>query len=209
MYVTSSRGSQAANSKANFRDKRYGVPKLLVDLLSGERETRLWSTSQMILRDAPEDLQAAEAFTGAFSLEDRPAVGLFEARIAKRDAARRVIGAEFAWISPAGRELLGGALAARQADSQDQLPALRVSITQQTVNWSLTGMLLERYQGKLEPGQPFRGMIRLEKAEEPGPFGATVIRVDGERRTLALKFQDLPGDTFGLLEAAIKKSGAS
>ncbi len=44
-------------SKTNFRDKRCLLPSLLVDLLTGVCETRLWSAGQRILRDVSEDLR--------------------------------------------------------------------------------------------------------------------------------------------------------
>jgi hypothetical protein len=64
------------------------------------------------------------------------------------------------------------------------------------------------FQGRLAQGETFAGTIRLEKGQEPGRFAATVIRADTERRSLALKFQDLSTSTFALLEAAMKKTSA-
>ena len=209
MHATTLRGAQAPTGKSSFRDKRYTMPCLLVDLLSGICETRLWSNAQLILRDFAGDLAVGEEFTGTFTFDDNPACGLFQARAVRLDPARRLAGAEFRWLSPAARDLIADAQAARKPDAPDQGPIMKVSITQQTINWSLTGMLLGRYQGELAEGQSLRGMIRLEKTQEPGPFAASVIRVNAERHTLALKFQDLPNGTFALLEAAIKKSGAS
>jgi hypothetical protein len=209
MHAISSRGTQPSTGKASFRDKRYAMPCLLVDLLSGIHETRRWSSAQLILRDFAGDLTAGEDFTGTVAFDDNPACGLFQARAVRLDAARRLLGAEFRWLSPAARDLIADAAAARQPDAPDQGPVMKLSITQPTINWSLTGMLLARYSGELAEGQPFRGMIRLEKTQEPGPFAASVIRSNRERRTLALKFQELPSATFALLEAAIKKSNAN
>jgi len=209
MHSTTLRGAQPSTSKSSFRDKRYTMPCLLVDLLSGVHETRHWSNAQLILRDFGGDLAVGEEFTGTFTFDDNPACGLFQACAVRLDPARRLAGAEFRWLSPAARDLIADAQAARTPDAPDQGPVMKVSITQPTINWSLTGMLLGRYQGALAEGQPFRGMIRLEKTQEPGPFAASVIRVNPERHTLALKFQDLPNGTFALLEAAIKKSNAN
>jgi hypothetical protein len=206
MHPPRSGGARPGASKSSFRDKRYATPILLVDLQSGVRETGLWSASQLILRDAPDDLTLDQDFTGAFSFEDDPACGLFQARAVKLDSARRVLGARFDWISAGGQALIEAMLARRKPDAPDQGPIMKVSITHKTINWSLTGMLLERYTGELKSGQSFRGMIRLERAQEPGMFGATVIRANAERRTLAMKFQELPPETFTLLEVAIKKS---
>ncbi len=47
-------------SKANFRDQRYALPSLLVDLPTGVSETGLWSAGQMALRDVPDDLSLDE-----------------------------------------------------------------------------------------------------------------------------------------------------
>jgi hypothetical protein len=209
MRAMTSSGDRATTGKTNFRDKRYAMPCLLVDLLSGVYETRRWSSSQLILRDFAGDLAPGEDFTGTFTFDDKPACGLFQARAVRIDAARRMMGAEFRWLSAPARDLIADAQAARTPDAPDQGPVMKMSITQQTVNWSLSGMLLERYYGPLVDGQPFQGMIRLEKTQEPGPFTASVIRVNAERHTLALKFQELSTSTFTLLEAAIKKSTAN
>jgi hypothetical protein len=209
MRATSPRFARSAPAKASVRDKRYVMPCLLVDLLSGIYETRHWSGSQMILRDFTGDLALGEEFTGTFTFDDDPACGLFQAHAVRLDPARRLLGAEFRWLSPPARDLIADALAARQPDAPDQGPVMKLSITQPTINWSLTGMLLGRYHGAVATGSPVYGMIRLEKAQEPGRFAASVIRVNPERHSLALKFQDLPAGTFALLEAAIKKSAAN
>ncbi len=48
MYVTAARGTKAAKSKTNFRDKPCGIPKLLVDLLRGVTETRPRSAAALL-----------------------------------------------------------------------------------------------------------------------------------------------------------------
>jgi hypothetical protein len=201
--------TQTTGGKATFRDKRYVVPPLLVDLMSGVCETRLWSASQLILRDFVGDVAQNEDFTGSFTFDDDTTCGLFQARAVKRDPARGLVGAEFRWLSEKARALIADALAQRKPDAPDQGPVMKVSVALATANWSLSGMLLERYRGNLTAGQAFSGMIRLEKTQEPGPFNAVVIRVNEELHTLALKFSDLSSSTFALLEAAIKKSNAS
>jgi hypothetical protein len=210
MHVTNSRKPNPAAIKSNFRDKRYFVPNLLVDLLSAGHETRLWSASQLILRDIEHPPAADEMLTGVLSFASRPGVtGLFQARVARLDPARKLLGATFEWIDDAGRALIQDMQALRKADAPDDTPVMKVTIAHETANWSLTGMLVARYRGDLQTGQPFRGLIRLEKAQEPGPFYGSVIRADAERRTLAVKFQELPPKTFALLETAIKKSNAN
>jgi hypothetical protein len=210
MQVTDPRKPGASSAKANFRDKRYVVPNLLVDLLNGSHETTLWTASQVILRDVAHPPAADEVFTGVFSFATRPdATGLFQARVARLDPARQLVGATFEWVSEPGRALIADMLAERQPDAPDETPVMKITIAHETVNWSLTGMLVARYRGSLTAGQPFRGLIRLEKAQEPGPFYGSVIRADGNRQTLAVKFQELPPKTFALLETAIKKSNAN
>jgi hypothetical protein len=202
--------TQTTGGKATFRDKRYVVPLLLVDLLSSVSETRLWSASQLILRDFVGDVAQNEDFTGSFTFDDdKTTLGLFQARAVKRDPARGLVGAEFRWLSERARALIADKLARRNPDAPDQGPVMKVSVALPTANWSLSGMLLERYHGNLAAGEAFGGMIRLEKTQEPGPFNAVVIRVNAEQHTLALKFSDLSSSTFALLEAAIKKSNAS
>ncbi|MEJ0072180.1 MAG: hypothetical protein WDO24_29590 [Pseudomonadota bacterium] len=87
-------GIKAANSKASFRDKRYLVPSLLVDLSTEIYETTLWSGSQLILRDVYDDLAVGQTFTGSLAFDDAPECGLFEARAVRLDPARRLVGAD-------------------------------------------------------------------------------------------------------------------
>lgn len=209
MQSATSRTAQGASTKASFRDKRYVVPPLLVDLMTGVHEVRRWSASQMILQGFVGSLALNEEFTGALSFDDDPTSGLFQACAVKLDEARGLVGAEFRWLSDTTRALIADALDKRKPDAPDQMPVMKVSVALSTANWSLSGMLLERYHGDLKEGETFAGMIRLEKTQEPGRFQAAVIRVNTERRTLALKFQDLSPQTFTLLETAIKKSNAS
>jgi hypothetical protein len=201
--------ARPAASNPSHRDKRYAAPNLLVDLLDAVNETSLWSPAQLILKNFEGDLIADETFTGAFSFEGEEACGLFEARALRVDPARKMVGAEFLWVSKPGRDVMALMAERRKADGLDENPTMRITVTHRTINWSLTGMLLERYRGDLQTGQPFRGMIRIEKTQEPGSFCASVIRADHERHTLALKFQELPPGSFTLLEAAIKKSNAN
>jgi hypothetical protein len=210
MHVSNSRKPNPGAIKANIRDKRYVIPNLLVDLLEGGHETRLWSASQVILRDVEHPPELDEVVTGQLSFAQRPGQsGLFQARIARLDPTRKLVGATFEWLNDSARALIEDAQAARKADAPDDTPAMKVTIAHQTINWSLTGMLVARYRGALQGGQPFRGLIRLEKAQEPAPFYGSVIRADGNRLTLAVKFQELPPKTFALLETAIKKTNAN
>src|SRR3954471_1196981 len=199
MQATNSRKPALAALKANFRDKRYVVPNLLVDLPGNSHQTTLWSATQVILRGVEHPPAADEVFTGILSFAKRPdATGLFQARVARLDPARKLVGATSEWINEPGRALIEDMLAQRKPDAPDDTPVMNVSIAHETTNWSLTGMLVARYRGDLKGGQPFRGLIRLEKAQEPGPFYASVIRADAKRETLAVKFQELPPKTFAL-----------
>lgn len=194
---------------APVRDKRYTIPTLLVDVFDSMHETALWSQSQMIIKNYEGPLRQGENFTGAFTFEENGACGLFEAEVARLDANRKVIGIQFRWISKSGGDLMEKMAEQRDPNAPDQGPIMRVMVTHSTINWSLSGMLLDRFYDDFKSGQAFRGMIRLEKSQEPGIFSASAIRVDPERHALAMRFTELPPETFKLLETAIKKSAGS
>jgi hypothetical protein len=83
---------------------------------------------------------------------------------------------------------------------------MRVTFTYPTINWSLSGGLIGQYWGGLPEGEPFNGLIRVEKAQESGVFSAILIKHNEERHTLAIKFTSLSSETFELLETAMKKN---
>jgi hypothetical protein len=198
----------AKPSKAAFRDKRYTIPILSVDLFEKVHETRLWSFSQMIIPKYEGHMPQGETFTGAFNFEGSRTFGLFEAKGVKVDPAKQMIGAVFTWISKPGFELLEKHNAERAPEMPvEEQPKMRVTFTYPTINWSLTGALIAQYWGGLKTGEAFNGMIRVEKAQESGVFSGTTIKHNVDRHTLALKFTSLSSETFELLESAMKKSG--
>lgn len=200
------RSAKSGPVKTAFRDKRYTIPVLSVDLFEKIYPSTLWSPSQLILRDYTHGLDVGIRFSGTFNFEGHSSFGMFQAVVAKRDVDRMMLGVKFEWISPGGIELMTAMNSVQPGQSPIQTSAMRVSITQPTVNWSLTGLLLDQYYGELEAGIQIRGMIRIDKAQESGIFNASVVRNNRERKTLALKFAALPGQTFELLENAMKKT---
>jgi hypothetical protein len=194
--------------RAAHRDKRYTIPVLSVDLFEKVHETRLWSFSQLIVPKYEGRMPQGATFTGAFTFEDRPShFGLFEAKALRIDAAKQMIGAEFTWISKPGFELLEQVNATRKPDMPAaEVPKMKVTFTYPTINWSLSGALIGQYWGGLPEGEPFNGMIRVEKAQESGVFSGIMIKYNEDRRTLATKFTSLSSETFELLETAMKKN---
>jgi len=201
-------GTKPTNVRAAHRDKRYTIPVLSVDLFEKVHETRLWSFSQMIIPKYEGGLPQGATFTGAFTFESfTPAFGLFEAKAVRIDTGKQMIGAEFTWISKPGFELLERVNATRKPDMPAiEIPKMRVTFTYPTINWSLSGGLIGNYWGGLPEGEPFNGMIRIEKAQESGVFSAILIKHNEERHTLAIKFTSLSSETFELLETAMKKN---
>lgn len=200
--------STPAPLKAAFRDKRYTIPLLSVDLFEKVLETRLWSFSQTIIPKYEGKMPQGSSFTGAFTFEGyTPAFGLFEAKAVRVDTAKQMVGAEFTWISKQGFELLEKLNATRKPDMPAiEVPKLRITLTYPTINWSLSGCLVHQYWGGLNDGEQFNGLIRIEKAQESGVFTGTVIRYNEERHTLAVKFTSLSSETFELLETSMKKN---
>jgi hypothetical protein len=194
--------------KAAHRDKRYTIPVLSVDLFEKVLETRLWSFSQLIIPKYDGRMPQGATFTGAFTFEGyTPAFGLFEAKARKIDTGKQMIGAEFTWVSKPGFELLEKLSKDRKPDTPSiEIPKMRVTFTYPTINWSLSGALLNNYWGGIADGEPFNGMIRVEKAQEAGVFSGTSIRFNEDRHTLALKFTSMSAETFELLEISMKKN---
>jgi hypothetical protein len=196
------------NVRSAHRDKRYTIPILSVDLFEKVLETRLWSMTQMIIPNYEGGMPQGATFTGCFTFEHHtPRIGLFEAKAAKIDTGKKLLGAVFNWITKEGTDLLDTVNKERKPDMpQIEVPKMRITLTYQTINWSLSGALLGSYWGGLADGQPFNGMIRVEKAQDSGVFSGASIRFNVDRKTLAMKFTSLSSETFELLEAAMKKN---
>jgi hypothetical protein len=189
-----------------IRDKRYRIPVLSVDLFKEPSETQLWSTTQFILKDFRGGFKTDQKFNGAFRFQGMDRFGLFTAKAVRVDEFRQMLGAEFERVSDDGQELMR--LAAERPRSDDSMPPMIVSITHNTINWSLSGMLLENFYWDAKPKTIIRGLIRVERQMGSAYFNASVIRANRETNTLALRFEPLPAATFSLLEAAIKKQAA-
>jgi hypothetical protein len=198
--------------RAPVRDKRYGKPALLVDLLEGAYRTPFWSPTQMIVRNLAQDLAPGARFSGAFQFDGAPGCGLFEATVTRAVSERQLIGASFEWISAHGRALMAGFEGRRQRDALGGGPQMTVMLTRATFNWSLSGLLIPSTGLSAPVGGRVSGLLRLDKAQEPGPFTASVIRRTIEPETgqdaLALKYVDLPPTSFALLKGAIRKHPA-
>lgn len=194
-------------SNAAFRDKRYKIPVLSVDLFEKVYPTTRWSMQHLILTEYTGHLQQGDEFSGCFTFEHHKEFGLFEGFVARADPKKQMLGIELRQLSKDGQTLLDYMNGLRTPDQPDKGREMRVSITYRTINWSLTGMLLDRYFGGLGKAQEFRGMVRSDRAHESGIFAANVVRYNEERRTLAMKFTSLSPETFELLEDAIKKQG--
>lgn len=190
-----------------FRDKRYTIPVLTVDMLTPPYLTRLWSPTQLIIKDFAGTIAVGDRLTGGFKFDERAVGGYFEAKVVRVDTTRKMIGAQFTWLSPEGQALLerNNQIPAEEAPLQSK--TLIVNLMHSTINWSLSGLLADQFFTEMPPGQQVRGLIRISKSVQAGVFNALVIRVNMERHTLALKFGTLPPDTFALLENAMKKSG--
>jgi hypothetical protein len=188
------------------RDKRYRIPVLSVDLFQEPYETPLWSATQFILKDFRGGFKADQKFNGAFRFKGLDLFGLFTAKAVRVDQFRQMLGAEFERVSDDGQELMK--LAAALPRTEDGPPLMIFSITHNTINWSLSGMLLENFYWDAKPRSIVRGLIRVERQKESSTFSASVIRANRDTNTLALRFEPLPPATFSLLEAAIKKQAA-
>ena len=192
------------------RDKRYYGPALRVDLLDNEHKTPLWSASQLIIKakpgGLPGGLEPDQTVTAVFSFEDEREHGLFEATVAKLDAAQGQLGLRFTWVNEGGHALLAKMTKKVDPKRPETRPIMKVTFTRSTINWSLSGFLLGGYWGELKNGERFNGMIWMDKPQDPGVFGGHAVRVNHDRHTVSVKFDEIPDKTFELLEAVIKKS---
>lgn len=188
------------------RDKRYRIPVLSVDLFQEPYETPLWSPTQFILKDFRGGFTADQKFNGAFRFKGQDTFGLFTAKAVRVDQFRHMLGAEFERVSDDGIELMKVASAMTQ--TEEGPPLMIVSMTHNTINWSLSGLLLENFYWDAKPKSIVRGLIRVERQKDSATFSASVIRANREYNTLALRFETLPPATFSLLEAAMKKQAA-
>lgn len=195
----------ATTLRGAHRDKRYTIPILTVDMLQPAHETRLWSTKQIILRDFTGRIGEGARISGGFRFEERGPQGFFEAQVARVDPSRKMLGAAINWLSADGEKMLELNNQVKPEEAPLQVKTLRVNLMHSSINWSLSGMLVDQFFTDLPGGQQVRGLVRLQKSLQAAVFPATVIRANLERHTLALKFNSLPPETFALLENAMKK----
>jgi len=189
-----------------YRDKRYTIPALSVDLYETVYPTELWTMSQFIISKYEGGLRPGESFSGAFTFEGNTSFGLFTGTIKRYDVARKMLGVEFTWLSRDGVKLLEYMNVFRNPEKGTQTKTLRVTMTHASVNWSFSGMLVGQWYREIPSGERIRGVIRIEKAPESGLFEASVVRPLLDKQQLAVRFEILPDATFALLEAAIKKA---
>ncbi|HUA52232.1 MAG TPA: hypothetical protein VMB81_08705 [Candidatus Sulfotelmatobacter sp.] len=196
--ATDSRGT----TTAGVRDKRYAGQALLVDLHDAECEAKIWTTGGFTLADAPrkllDGLHQREVLAGVFSFEGTTDHGLFEAEIEGLDLERGGLIARFVWLSERGHKLL-------EFSNRRPAPPMRLGLARITLNWSLSGLLLGGYRGALKDGERLNGMIWTDDPKDPGLFIGHVIKLNPDKHTLAVKFDELPEATFALLEATMRK----
>jgi hypothetical protein len=92
----------------------------------------------------------------------------------------------------------------RQIDERVQSSALEISLdgeTYQTIEWSLSGVLLADYFGPRGTGDEVEGSVQITRDLTSHPFKAVVVRRDPAMGQLALNFTDLGASGFAALEA--------
>ncbi|MEJ0069738.1 MAG: hypothetical protein WDO24_14530 [Pseudomonadota bacterium] len=197
-----------------FQDKRYAGRALQIDLMDTMVETRRWSKLQLILEAAPiglqqGDVQEGRNLTGVFTFEGQKSHGMFEAVIVKPDSDDDLLVVNFEWISERGSKLLRTMASERKPAESGEQPTMTVAFTRSTASWSLSGFLLDNYHGSLRPGERFQGLIWMDKPQDPGCFDAHATGDGRHPHTLSAKFDELPKNTFALLESTINKGRAA
>ena len=191
---------------AEFRDKRYSGQALLIDLHDAGCEALSWTLGGFAVTGGPrailDNFGDDRVVTAVFTFEGEPDHGLFEARIEQIDAARGMLDAHFMWVNEAGQKLLK-----TMANRHPERP-MRIAFTRVTLNWSFSGFLVGDYRGALKDGERVRGMIWTDDPKDPGLFAGHAVRVNREKHTLSVEFDDLPSESFTLLESAIRKRDA-
>ena len=94
----------------------------------------------------------------------------------------------------------------RRIDQRVQSSVLEVSLDgekYQTVDWSLSGVLLTDYYGPRGAGDEVEGSVHIVTDLNSYPFKAVVVRRDSTMGQLALNFTDLSPSGFSVLEAFV------
>ena len=204
-------GAPAPARRATARDQRFIAPALLVDVIESAYRTPFWSPTQLIVRNLAQDLVPGAQFGGVFQFDGAVGYGLFEAVVTRSISARQLIGAEFTWVSLQGAALMDAFEAQRRRDPLGRGPQMAVMLSRPTVAWSFSGLLVAGAQVPVAPGERVHGLLRHDKAQEPKPFSASVIRQAIEpngRPAVALKFTTLPPATLAVLDGAARQRTA-
>lgn len=199
--------SPTKSAASAFRDKRYTVPQLTAHLLDEGMQTDFWSSTQFILRNVNALFEIGKTYPAILAADDEQMIGTFDFKVAKWDENKKILGAAFEWFSPEARELLDKVLERRGGGEQPVAGhPIQIFLLHSTINWSFTGLLVDRFFGEMPKGAPFRGVVRVAKNKESGMFDATCVRVGAPPYSLACRFSNLPPNTFAMLELAMKKS---
>jgi hypothetical protein len=191
------------------RDKRYEFPELFVDLFELPVRVLSWSIEGLHFALGEYHFEVGQTFSGSLSFEHwDDAHGLFKANVTAVSKSDGTAEAAFTWVDHSTREVFH-----RVADETNRgidvpLPKMGLAMSWSTINWSLTGLLLNHDGKRMDGKQRIVGMIRAEKADDPVVFTAGIIRADPVSRRLALRFVSLPNDTFSMLEKVMKKGRA-
>ncbi|MDX2104550.1 MAG: PilZ domain-containing protein [Alphaproteobacteria bacterium] len=197
---------QSSPNASRFRDKRYTIPVLSIDLFAKVYQTVFWSTQQMLLPQFEEVmLDDKTSVPAVVQVDGSTKFGLFRV-IPKRIHADKKIGIfQVTDLSSDAQELMARYDKPTTKGDGSQTVPLKIILPAETVNWSFSGMLLQNFRGTANSGDVINGVIRVPRTQHKGTFSCNVIRHTPERHRLALKFSSLPDDTFALLEEAIKK----
>ncbi|MBI3516710.1 MAG: hypothetical protein HY060_21985 [Proteobacteria bacterium] len=198
--------------RATARDQRYVAPTLLVDLIETAYRTPFWSPTQLIVRNLAQDLTPGAQFSGVFQFDGAVGCGVFEAVVTRSISARQLIGAAFTWVNLHGSALMDAFEAQRRRDPLGRGPQMTVMLSRPTLAWSFSGLVVAGAPLPAAPGGRVHGLLRHDKAQEPKPFSAGVIRQVTESATgrpaMALKFAALPTATLAVLDSAARQRAA-
>jgi hypothetical protein len=199
----------SSSNASRFRDKRYTIPTLSVDLFGKVYETVFWSAQQMLLPNFEEKMVDDKTPVPAVVQidGDQGRYGLATV-VPKRIHFDKKLGMfQFVDLSPEAQTILARYDKPTGKGDGSQITPLKVYLPCDTVNWSFSGMMLQHFRGTAESGSVINGVIRLPRSVHKATFSCIVIRHIVEKGRLALKFSSLPDHTFAILEEAIKKTG--
>ncbi|MBX6323242.1 MAG: hypothetical protein IRY94_15565 [Rhodospirillaceae bacterium] len=93
-------------------------------------------------------------------------------------------------------------------DKRMSVPTFQVQVegtTLQTTNWSLSGLYLRYYPGRLEVGRTVEGILvgTSRNGLETQSFTAEVVRIDPEEKGVALRFDAVGADKVEFFERCL------